>query len=275
MKAKTDQEACNLLDNLVIASPCSIAWDAMTGDNRKRLCGGCSRYVHNISDMTRDEAETFLQENGTSRCMIFYRRFDGTIMTDDCPVGLRKIRDACRVTCRVAASFLVMLLSIPGAIAQQLQSNQAQQNCRIQQTNPGKVPWHMNRFGAMVGPDWKEPTPPSGFYYDGNPAGGGMILRPITDNRSVQPINSIAPAFPRQPIAIPTAIPSPQGHAKLDSTANTFYERGQAATIAGQKSLAKIYYEKAIEAFDNQKAGDAKFRKELERSLKSIKDALK
>ena len=86
-----EQKKESLLDNLCIAAPCSISWEGMPGDNRKRECGGCSRSVFNISDMTKAEAERFLRENTEAPpCMIFYRRHDGTIMTDNCPVGLRK-----------------------------------------------------------------------------------------------------------------------------------------------------------------------------------------
>lgn len=221
----TNDEESSLLDSLVIASPCSIPWEAMTGDNRKRLCNGCSRVVHNISDMTKNEAEEFLTENGTSHCMIFYRRFDGTILTDDCPVGLRKLRDAWRFTTRIAASALAMLIALPGAFAQssnnrsgakgnsgQTASQGATQGAAqansgqspAQQVNNSKGPWHMNRFGAMVPDGWKEPTPPPGFYYAGNPAGGGMVLRPVSEKPGVTP-QPVTPAPKTENIPMPGA----------------------------------------------------------------------
>src|SRR5262245_27675690 len=54
-----------VLDNLRVASPCSAAWDNMTGDERVRHCGDCDKDVFNLSGMTRDEAEALiLQKQG-------------------------------------------------------------------------------------------------------------------------------------------------------------------------------------------------------------------
>lgn len=80
------------LDTLRIASPCNEAWDNMVGDERTRFCGKCQKNVHNISEMTRDEAETFLESTAGAACVRMYKRVDGTILTADCPVGVRKKR---------------------------------------------------------------------------------------------------------------------------------------------------------------------------------------
>src|SRR5262249_26244855 len=81
------------------------------------MCGMCRKNVYNISDMTRKAAEAFLAENGTSQCMRFFRRHDGTIMTDNCPVGLRKIRNAIRLVARSVASIVGLALSTTLALA--------------------------------------------------------------------------------------------------------------------------------------------------------------
>lgn len=84
-----------LLDRVQIASPCSANWDAMSGDERKRFCEQCSLHVYNIAEMTRDEAEEFLRDElatGKRTCARIFRREDGTVLTKDCPVGLRRIR---------------------------------------------------------------------------------------------------------------------------------------------------------------------------------------
>ncbi len=93
----------SLLSRLHIASPCDADWDAMKGNDRVRACGDCKKNVYNISDMTKAEAEAFLRRNGTKECTRFYRRKDGTILTDDCPIGLRKLRDAWRKASKVAS----------------------------------------------------------------------------------------------------------------------------------------------------------------------------
>jgi len=106
-----------LLDNLVIAAPCQVPWASMEGDDRVRDCSQCSRKVYNLSNMNRREAEDFLAKYGTSQCATFYRRADGTIMTDNCPVGLRKLRDRCRAVLRIAGGFLAFFLALPSAFA--------------------------------------------------------------------------------------------------------------------------------------------------------------
>ncbi|MCC6427881.1 MAG: hypothetical protein IT435_13805 [Phycisphaerales bacterium] len=111
----------SILDQIQIAAPCPMKWEDMAvvgqGDDRTRFCNECSLHVHNISDMTRDEAERFLlstlthnpaNPEGSRRrvCATFYRRPDGTILTRDCPIGLALLREkvrraASRVLCAV------------------------------------------------------------------------------------------------------------------------------------------------------------------------------
>jgi len=81
-----------LLDRITVASPCHASWDEMLGDDRVRFCLSCEKNVYNLSAMTREEAERLLQERGDDLCVRFYQRADGTIMTQDCPVGARKKR---------------------------------------------------------------------------------------------------------------------------------------------------------------------------------------
>lgn len=102
------------LDNLYIAKPCNARWEDMTGTDRVRMCSLCSKNVYSISDMTRREAEDFLHQNGLSVCMGYYRRSDGTILTDDCPVGLRRLRNGLRWFARAVAAFLGLAISFNG-----------------------------------------------------------------------------------------------------------------------------------------------------------------
>jgi hypothetical protein len=81
-----------LLDQIRVASPCTAEWDDMQGDLKVRFCGQCSKNVYNLSGMTREEAEALVEEKEGKICVRFYRRFDGTVLTADCPVGLRKLR---------------------------------------------------------------------------------------------------------------------------------------------------------------------------------------
>lgn len=87
------RRALPLLDRLEVASPCSASWDKMVGDDVTRFCGECEKDVHNLSAMTRAEAEAFLRERaGEEVCVRFYRRSDGTVLSSDCAVGARRRR---------------------------------------------------------------------------------------------------------------------------------------------------------------------------------------
>jgi hypothetical protein len=79
------------LDGLSIASPCSADWNQMQGDQRRRFCAQCKLHVHDLSAMSKPEAEQLLAGAATGRvCVRLFRRADGTVLTQDCPVGLRQ-----------------------------------------------------------------------------------------------------------------------------------------------------------------------------------------
>jgi hypothetical protein len=79
------------LDDVQVASPCTANWDAMAGDDRRRFCPQCHQNVYNISAMTREQALSLLRERERTPCVRFFRRRDGTILTADCPIGIRQI----------------------------------------------------------------------------------------------------------------------------------------------------------------------------------------
>jgi hypothetical protein len=81
-----------ILDNIRVASPCSVDWNSMTGTDRARSCDTCKKTVFNLSMMTRDEAETLLRDSTGGLCARYYQRHDGTILTADCTVGKRQHR---------------------------------------------------------------------------------------------------------------------------------------------------------------------------------------
>jgi hypothetical protein len=95
------------LDEVQVASPCHADWNDMTGDERVRFCGSCAKNVYNLSGMTRREATDLLVRTEGRVCVRFFRREDGTMLTADCPVGVRAaLRRARReVLLAAAASF--------------------------------------------------------------------------------------------------------------------------------------------------------------------------
>jgi len=94
----------------------------MTGDDRVRFCGECKKHVYNLSAMTQREAETLLRETNAQVCTRFYQRLDGTILTQDCPLGLRV--KAARVTRRVSVAVSGLLGFAATALAQMPQKTE-------------------------------------------------------------------------------------------------------------------------------------------------------
>lgn len=99
----------SVLSNVRIASPCTVPWSSMHGDNRTRHCGQCSLNVFNLADMTRPEAEALILSANGRLCIRYYQRWDGTIMTSDCPDAVRAIRRRlARAMIRIAAVFALL-----------------------------------------------------------------------------------------------------------------------------------------------------------------------
>jgi len=80
------------LTNLQIASPCSVDWNTMRGDERKRFCDLCELNVYNVAGMTEKEVRELVSLANGRLCMRLMRRADGSVMTQDCPVGLAAYR---------------------------------------------------------------------------------------------------------------------------------------------------------------------------------------
>ncbi len=104
----------NPLARVRVASPCKADWDEMIGTDRVRFCGQCSLNVYNLSAMTRDEAESVIAANEGRLCVRFYRRRDGSIITQDCPVGLRAARARVSYVVKAMAAAVLTFLAAIG-----------------------------------------------------------------------------------------------------------------------------------------------------------------
>jgi hypothetical protein len=97
------------INKLRVAAPCSIPWETMTGDERVRRCDSCRMNIYNIAEMTRAEAENLIKKREGRLCIRLYKRADGTILTKDCPVGLRAYR---KRIARLAGAALATVLGL-------------------------------------------------------------------------------------------------------------------------------------------------------------------
>jgi hypothetical protein len=135
------------LANIHVASPCPAEWSKMAGDERVRHCAECNLNVYNLSAMTEREIERLLNaSHGQRLCARFYRRADGTVLTQDCPWNLRVI---VRKASRLATAFLTALLSVNFALAKSKTKPvcECQQN---QQKDSGLKLTVMDQHGAVI-----------------------------------------------------------------------------------------------------------------------------
>lgn len=85
----------------------------MEGNGRVRYCLQCRKNVYNLSEMSGQEAADLVTKTEGRLCVRFYRREDGTMLTQNCPVGARLAWQKLK---SVAASILVTLSGIGGVI---------------------------------------------------------------------------------------------------------------------------------------------------------------
>lgn len=106
-----------VLDAVRVASPCNESWDAMVGDEHSRFCGRCEKSVYNLSSMTRAAAEALIVAREGKLCVRYYSRPDGTMLTADCPVGVRRKRVKVAVAAGAVAAMATGAMAAMAAYA--------------------------------------------------------------------------------------------------------------------------------------------------------------
>jgi hypothetical protein len=99
-----------VLQEIRIASPCRASWEEMQGDDRSRFCDHCRLHVYNLSAMSPDEAAALVHEQEGRLCVRYYARNDGTMLTEDCPIGFQAARRRVLTRLATAAAALVGLI---------------------------------------------------------------------------------------------------------------------------------------------------------------------
>ena len=135
--------ANRILDDTRIASPCKTDWRAMAGGDTVRFCGECQLNVYNISNMTAEQAATLIERADGRLCVRLYKRADGTVITRDCPVGLRaamrRLRRRAGAVLAAALSFAAFSTSRETAAMAQDGQASAEQNEQKEPPIMGKI----------------------------------------------------------------------------------------------------------------------------------------
>jgi hypothetical protein len=160
------------LNNLRIASPCPADWEKMAGDDRVRHCAECNLNVYNLSAMTERQVQELIQDSrGKRLCTRFYRRADGTVLTQDCPWSLRALT---RKVSRLAAAVLTAIMGVAVAMARNKPRPATCECSQSQQKDSGIKLIVVDQHGAVIpkaeiaveGKSFKDPiagvTGPSG-----------------------------------------------------------------------------------------------------------------
>src|SRR5262245_29397739 len=63
-----------------INHPCTANWDQMRGDDKRRFCEHCQKYVHNVSAMSRTERAVLADPANRHECVFYCQRPDGRIV---------------------------------------------------------------------------------------------------------------------------------------------------------------------------------------------------
>jgi hypothetical protein len=165
-KTRTSLPILSSLDELRIASPCDADWDEMrpvtaSDGARARFCGSCEKNVYDLSAMTRADAMALIERHEGRCCVRFYQRADGTVLTEDCPVGVRALlkraeRRALLTAAAgvgVVAAFVAFLLGGNNRVACSLQNLET----RIEQ-HIETIPVPQPLMGAPPPPMMSEPA---------------------------------------------------------------------------------------------------------------------
>ncbi|MGZ4844287.1 MAG: carboxypeptidase-like regulatory domain-containing protein [Candidatus Angelobacter sp.] len=134
--------------NIRIASPCQAEWEKMVGDERVRHCSECNLNVYNLSAMTeRQVQELIAGSQGKRLCTRFYRRADGTVLTQDCPWSLRALT---RKVSRLGAAVLTAIMSVTVAMARNKPRPATCECNQSQQKDSGIKLTVVDQHGAVI-----------------------------------------------------------------------------------------------------------------------------
>lgn len=104
------------LDRIHIESPCEADWDAMKGNEQVRFCEHCRRSVHNLSEMTRQEALRLVRNSRGRLCVRYVRRPEEADKSSALPVELYRLT---RRASHLAAGAFTAVLSLAATAAAQ------------------------------------------------------------------------------------------------------------------------------------------------------------
>jgi hypothetical protein len=143
-------ENLDALSRLSIAKPCPASWDAMTGDDRVRHCELCKLNVYNIAALTTADALALVEKSEGRLCVRLYKRADGTVLTADCPVG---VRAAWRRVASLASVVLALVMTVASVLYAKVEFGSSDDSSAFAEA------WRISKEKLVkVLPDWMVPS---------------------------------------------------------------------------------------------------------------------
>ncbi|HEX8196303.1 MAG TPA: ankyrin repeat domain-containing protein [Pyrinomonadaceae bacterium] len=105
----------DLLDRVSVEKPCTMDWNKMFGNDEVRFCEHCVKRVHNLSAMTRKDAERLVKKSNGNLCIRYYTDKNKKIVFGDAPVQITRLG---RRVSQFAASVFTAALSVSAVAAQ-------------------------------------------------------------------------------------------------------------------------------------------------------------
>jgi hypothetical protein len=100
------------LEQLHIPKPCDEPWEEMSGGDTARFCDKCQHDVHDLSAMTRREAEALLAREGSALCVRYVMRGEELVFAPE--PGPRLMAQLQGLNRLVAAAALAVPLLLAG-----------------------------------------------------------------------------------------------------------------------------------------------------------------
>jgi ankyrin repeat protein len=105
----------NLIDRVSVEKPCTADWNRMFGNDEVRFCEHCAKSVHNLSAITRKDAERLVKKSNGKLCIRYYTDKNKKIAFTDAPVQITRLG---RRVSQFAASVFTAALSVSSVAAQ-------------------------------------------------------------------------------------------------------------------------------------------------------------
>jgi hypothetical protein len=106
----------HFLNNVIIPKPCPADWNSMVGNDQVRFCEHCSLQVHNLSALTRNQAERLVAQSNGRLCVQYHQDPAGRPAL--LPAAQKLHRIGRRVS-QLAAGAFTASLSVSTALAQE------------------------------------------------------------------------------------------------------------------------------------------------------------